>query len=90
MLIIIITADGNVIDRVVGLEPGADDYLTKPFHVREVFGPCQGNPAPNGTRHNRHDENPPIAEASGHRFELDMFGLDFDRRELIARNGQNS
>ncbi|NNE54119.1 MAG: response regulator transcription factor [Sulfitobacter sp.] len=34
--IIIVTGRDDVIDRVVGLELGADDYITKPFHVREV------------------------------------------------------
>ncbi len=34
--IIMITGRDDVIDRVVGLEVGADDYITKPFHVREV------------------------------------------------------
>lgn len=35
--IIMITGKDDVIDRVVGLEVGADDYITKPFHVREVL-----------------------------------------------------
>jgi DNA-binding response OmpR family regulator len=34
--IIMITASGTVIDRVVGLELGADDYVVKPFAVNEV------------------------------------------------------
>ena len=34
--IVMITGMGDTIDRVVGLELGADDYITKPFHVREV------------------------------------------------------
>lgn len=34
--IIMLTGRDDVIDRVVGLEVGADDYITKPFHVREV------------------------------------------------------
>ena len=34
--IMIVTGRGNVMDRVVGLELGADDYMTKPFHGREV------------------------------------------------------
>jgi two-component system phosphate regulon response regulator PhoB len=34
--IIMITARGEEIDRVVGLELGADDYVTKPFSVREL------------------------------------------------------
>lgn len=34
--IIMLTAKSDVIDRVVGLEIGADDYIVKPFHVREV------------------------------------------------------
>ena len=36
MPIIMITAKGEEIDKVIGLELGADDYITKPFSVREV------------------------------------------------------
>lgn len=35
--IIMVTGKGDVIDRVVGLEVGADDYLAKPFHIRELL-----------------------------------------------------
>src|SRR4051794_38122778 len=35
--VIIVTAKGEEIDRVVGLELGADDYVTKPFSVRELL-----------------------------------------------------
>ncbi|HKY31024.1 MAG TPA: response regulator transcription factor [Candidatus Polarisedimenticolia bacterium] len=35
--IIMLTARGEEIDRVVGLEIGADDYLTKPFSLRELL-----------------------------------------------------
>ena len=35
--IIILTAKGETIDKVAGLELGADDYITKPFEMREVI-----------------------------------------------------
>ena len=35
--VIIITGKGDLFDRVIGLEMGADDYLPKPFHLREVL-----------------------------------------------------
>ena len=35
--IIMVTGKGDTIDRVVGLELGADDYIAKPFHLREVL-----------------------------------------------------
>jgi two-component system, OmpR family, response regulator len=35
--IIMLTGKGDLIDRVVGLEAGADDYVAKPFHLREVL-----------------------------------------------------
>lgn len=54
--IIMITARGEEIDRVVGLEIGADDYVAKPFSVRELLArikavlrrgqPLEGQPAP--------------------------------------------
>lgn len=36
LAIIMVTAAGDVVDRVVGLEVGADDYIAKPFDPREV------------------------------------------------------
>jgi len=35
--IIMITGKSGPLDRVAGLEKGADDYITKPFHIREVL-----------------------------------------------------
>lgn len=35
--ILMLTARADEIDKVVGLELGADDYLTKPFHMRELL-----------------------------------------------------
>jgi two-component system alkaline phosphatase synthesis response regulator PhoP len=36
-LIIMLTAKGQEIDKVLGLETGADDYITKPFNLRELL-----------------------------------------------------
>ena len=53
--IIMVTASGDVIDRVVGLEVGADDYVAKPFDPREllarvksVLRRMQSRPPPGG------------------------------------------
>lgn len=35
--IIMLTGKDDVLDRIVGLELGADDYMSKPFHLREVL-----------------------------------------------------
>ncbi|MGL5631765.1 MAG: response regulator, partial [Azovibrio sp.] len=39
--IIMLTARGDEIDRIVGLEMGADDYLPKPFNPRELLARIQ-------------------------------------------------
>ena len=53
--IIMVTAKGTEIDTVVGLEVGADDYVTKPYRLRELVArmravlrrtPADGEPAP--------------------------------------------
>ena len=53
--IIMVTASGDVVDRVVGLELGADDYIAKPFDLREllarlksVLRRLQAKPSPEG------------------------------------------
>jgi OmpR family response regulator RpaB len=40
--IVMLTARGEVMDRIVGLELGADDYLPKPFEPRELVARMQG------------------------------------------------
>jgi two-component system, OmpR family, response regulator len=35
--LIIVTRRGDIVDRIVGLEMGADDYLSKPFHLGELL-----------------------------------------------------
>ncbi|HQD83175.1 MAG TPA: response regulator, partial [Quisquiliibacterium sp.] len=35
--VIMLTAKGDDVDRIVGLEMGADDYVSKPFHPRELL-----------------------------------------------------
>jgi two-component system, OmpR family, phosphate regulon response regulator PhoB len=39
--ILMLSAKGTETDRVVGLEVGADDYLTKPFGMRELIARCR-------------------------------------------------
>ena len=35
--IIMLTARNDIVDKILGLELGADDYITKPFHIKEVL-----------------------------------------------------
>lgn len=35
--VIILTGKGDMVDKIVGLEVGADDYVVKPFHLRELL-----------------------------------------------------
>jgi two-component system OmpR family response regulator len=35
--IVMLTGRGETVDRIIGLEMGADDYLSKPFHMRELL-----------------------------------------------------
>jgi DNA-binding response OmpR family regulator len=49
--IIMLTAKGEDMDKILGLEYGADDYITKPFNIREVTSQIKAilrrvNPAP--------------------------------------------
>ena len=44
--IIMLSAKGEVFDKVLGLELGADDYIMKPFDSKELVAPGQGGAAP--------------------------------------------
>lgn len=40
--VIILTARSDVIDKILGIEIGADDYITKPFEIREITARIKG------------------------------------------------
>ncbi len=56
--IILLTARGEEIDKVLGLELGADDYITKPFSVRELLARVKA--------HLRRGQAAPLKETQGH------------------------
>ena len=75
--IIMITGKGDMIDRIVGLEIGADDYIAKPFHLREVLARIRSVLRRSG--------NAPAPATAVVKF--DGFVLDQARRTLIGPNG---
>ena len=50
MPIIMLTAKDSEIDKVLGLELGADDYVTKPFSTKGITCSCEGEFTPPSTR----------------------------------------
>lgn len=88
--IIMVTGKDDVIDRVVGLEVGADDYITKPFHVREVIARIRSVLRRAGGLGAMQPADPgetvvPDAEGGLH-FCFDGMTAIPDRLELIDRN----
>ncbi len=86
--IVMVTGKADVIDRVVGLEIGADDYITKPFHTREVVARIRAvlrRAAGTGTRAPASDHV--ATQASGTTVTFDGLRAHPDRHELFGRDG---
>ena len=80
--IIMLTAKGDEVDRIVGLEMGADDYLPKPFNPRELVARV------NAVLRRRQPAGPPGAPATDteiHRFGVFEFNL---ATRSLAREGK--
>ena len=60
--VIMLTARGEELDVVLGLEMGADDYVTKPFSVRELMSRIKAHLRRNGTRQEKQDTAPRTEE----------------------------
>lgn len=89
--IIMVSGRDDVIDRVVGLEIGADDYITKPFHVREVIARVRtvlrrANSLERAHSASGQDAKRPGPEPSWH-FCFDGMTAVPDRLELVDRAG---
>src|SRR5580704_7211417 len=90
--IMMLTAADDIVDRVVGLEIGADDYLTKPFDLRELLArvrallrriarPVVANPAVEAAE-------PPAPQAdSGSKVRFGHLLLDLDAHRLVQSDG---
>src|SRR4051812_24829882 len=80
--IVMLTAKGDEVDRIVGLEMGADDYLPKPFNPRELLARI------NAVLRRRSPAGPPGAPASGNETHaFGPFSLSLSTRTL-TRDGK--
>jgi two-component system OmpR family response regulator len=77
--VLILSARGEDIDRILGLESGADDYLPKPFHPRELLARVKAI-----MKRTERDVSEP--EVAAYRFE--GHELDMIRRVLVRADGQ--
>ncbi|HEX6012448.1 MAG TPA: response regulator [Geminicoccaceae bacterium] len=80
--IVMLTGSGEVIDRVIGLEVGADDYLAKPFDPRELLARIRSvlrrvRPAP-----------PPLPGGERRAVRFGRHLLDLDAHRLLALDGR--
>ncbi|MCC7547375.1 MAG: response regulator [Burkholderiales bacterium] len=85
--IIMVTGSGDVVDRVVGLEVGADDYVTKPFDPRELRARVRSVLR----RLQTHSpENNGAAPSAGprRRVPVGTCALDLDTHQLFAADGR--
>ncbi len=78
--ILMLTAKGDDIDRIVGLEMGADDYLPKPFNPRELLARIRAVL--------RRAERPIQAAPATRRVRVATLTIDLDGRTVEAASGE--
>lgn len=81
--IIMLTGRGETVDRIIGLEMGADDYLPKPFHLRELLARVKSVLRRASARAQEKQEK------TGARLKARFSGwnLDLATRELVSPQG---
>ena len=73
--IIMLTAKSEEIDRVLGLEIGADDYMTKPFSIRELLARIKAVMRRSGTKNSEPKDSSTISVEGLH--------IDVDKRKVL-------
>ena len=94
--VMMLTARGEDVDRIVGLELGADDYLPKPFNPRELAARIRAilrryEPRPATDISGRIEVNgvtldPGAREVSAHGKRVDLTTFEFDILEMLMRS----
>jgi len=82
--IVLLTAVSEETDRIVGLELGADDYVTKPFNPRELLARIRA------ILRRANAVAKPAAETDGKRYRFDRWVLDVQRRALLDDTGSET
>jgi two-component system torCAD operon response regulator TorR len=77
--IILVTGKDEQIDKIVGLESGADDYVTKPFDPRELLSRVK-----NLVRRVHNQEK---QKEKGFQRQFESWTLDLNKRELVTPGG---
>lgn len=88
--IIMVSGAGETVDRIVGLEVGADDYVAKPFDPRELKARLKSvlRRYRRSVRSEIQSEPvPPQATPTGRRVAVGVCVLDLDSRQLFDRDG---
>jgi two-component system OmpR family response regulator len=80
--IIMLTGRGETVDRIIGLEMGADDYLTKPFHLRELLARVRSVLRRAAARTSERSGAPRL------RVRFAGWSLDLASRELLSPSGE--
>ena len=98
MPIIMLTAKGTDMDKILGLEYGADDYITKPFNILEVKARIKAIIRRNSKKSKAAQKNERIIEVSDLKLDLDsrrvfekdkelnLTAKEFDILELLTQN----
>jgi len=79
--VVMLTARGEEIDRIVGLEMGADDYLPKPFNPRELLARIKG------VLRRTHALPPDSAQRRARNYRFAGWTLDTTARHLVSPEG---
>lgn len=72
--VIMITAKGEEVDKILGLELGADDYITKPFSIRELIARVKALIRRTGT------------SMSDNTYKFSNISIDFNKHEILKDN----
>ena len=81
--ILILSAKDEEIDKILGLELGADDYITKPFSVRELMARVKANLRKSEVIQDV-EQVEEETEEDGNKIEVGELKLDLDKYEVKA------
>ena len=89
--IVMLTTASETVDRIVGLELGADDYVPKPFEMRELLARVRARAAPHrpaaGGRRRPSPPRPAADAVASRRVAFGACLLDLDQRRLLGADG---